>query len=228
MPDSATTAVPATVDQNPADQAATGQDPADQEPADQEPADQEPAEARHRTLAELEAGLDEVRRSPRATGLLELIVSRPALDEREVLDVGVLDPAFGLLGDTWNQRSSRRTPDGSPHPEMQLNVINARFAQLIAGSRERWPLAGDQLYVDLDLSEEALPAGTRLAIGPAVIEVTEQPHTGCVKFAGRFGKDALKIVSLPPGKALRLRGLNAKVVTAGTIRPGDAIRTLPA
>ena len=186
------------------------------------------ADSDHVSLAEIEAGLDDVRHSPRGQGRLELVVRRPAVDRREVLARGELDLAAGLVGDTWNQRSSKRTADGSPHPDMQLNVINARFARLIAGSRERWPLAGDQLYLDLDLSEEALPAGTRLAIGPAVIEVTEQPHTGCVKFAGRFGKDALKVVSLPPGKALRLRGLNAKVVTAGTIRPGDAIRTLPA
>jgi hypothetical protein len=180
----------------------------------------------HVGLADLEQGLDEVRRSPQAQGLLELIVRRPAVDEREVLDVGLLDLAVGLVGDTWSQRSSRRTEDGSPHPQMQLNVINSRFADLIAGSRDRWPLAGDQLYVDLDLSEQALAVGTRLAIGDALIEVTEQPHTGCVKFSGRFGKDALKIVCSPLGRALRLRGLNAKVVTAGTIHTGDVIRVL--
>ena len=184
--------------------------------------------AGYRSLQELESGLDEVRRSPRGRGRLELVVRRPALNEREVLDVGDLDLDVGLVGDTWNQRSSKRTPDGSPHPDMQLNVINARFARLIAGGgTERWALAGDQLYVDLDLSEDALPPGSRLAIGTAVIEVTDQPHTGCVKFADRFGRDAHAMVYTPQGRALRLRGLNAKVVVAGRIRPGDDVQVLP-
>jgi hypothetical protein len=184
--------------------------------------------AGYRSLQEIEAGLDEVRRSPRARGRLELVVRRPALNEREVLDAGELDRDVGLVGDSWNQRSNKRTTDGSPHPDMQLNVINARFARLIAGSStERWAQAGDQLYVDLDLSEEALPAGSRLAIGTAVIEVTDQPHTGCVKFADRFGRDAHAMVWSPQGRALRLRGLNAKVVVAGRIRPGDDVQVLP-
>lgn len=185
-------------------------------------------EGNHVSLAEIEAGLDHVRRSPRTGGRLELVVRRPAVDRREVLAEGDLDLAEGLVGDTWNQRSSKRTPDGAPHPDMQLNVINSRFAQLIAGSRERWPLAGDQLYLDLDLSEQALPAGTRLALGSAVIEVTAQPHTGCAKFAARFGRDAHKIVYTPDGRALRLRGLNAKVVVPGRIRPGDVVQVLAA
>jgi hypothetical protein len=189
---------------------------------------EQPGVASPRTLAEIESGLDQVRRSPRLQGRLDLLVRRPALDEREVLAVGVLDLDVGLVGDTWNQRPCNRTTDGSPHPDMQLSVINSRFAQLIAGTRQRWALAGDQLYVDLDLSEAALPAGSRLAVGAAVIEVTQQPHTGCVKFAARFGRDAHKIVSSPEGRALRLRGLNAKVVVPGTIQPGDTVRVLPA
>jgi len=128
----------------------------------------------------------------------------------------------------WIRRGSKKTADGSAHPDMQLNVINAAFAQLVAGSPDRWALAGDQLYVDLDLSHEALPAGTRLALGTAVIEVTDQPHTGCAKFAARFGRDAHKMVWTEQGTAMRLRGLNAKVVTRGTIRPGDPIRVLGA
>jgi hypothetical protein len=185
--------------------------------------------AARRSMQEIESGLDDVRRSPRARGRLELVVRRPAPNEREVLDAGELDLETGLVGDSWNQRSSKRTPDGSPHPDMQLNVINARFARLIAGSsHEHWALAGDQLYLDLDLSEAALPAGSRLALGTAVIEVTDQPHTGCVKFADRFGRDAHKIVNTPQGRALRLRGLNAKVVVAGIIHPGDAVEVLGA
>jgi len=184
----------------------------------------------HLTMEQIEAGMAEVRRSPRDAGTLDLLVRRPEVDAREILDEGRLDLGAGLRGDTWAQRGSGRTSDGSAHPDMQLNVINSRFAALIAGSaHEAWALAGDQLFLDLDLSAEALPAWTRLAIGDvAVIEVTDQPHTGCAKFAARFGRDAHKIVWSDRGKELRLRGLNARVAVAGTIRPGDAVRVLPA
>src|SRR5262249_12369337 len=144
-------------------------------------------------------------------------------DEREVLAEAMLDPAEGVVGDTWRVRPSSRTADGTAHPDMQLNVINARFAAAIAGNPDRRQLAGDQLYLDLDLSEANLPAGTRLALGDAVIEITDQPHTGCHKFSARFGPDALRFVNSPVGKELRLRGLNAKVVVAGVVRPGDAV-----
>ena len=176
------------------------------------------------STTDLEAGLDDIRRSPADGGRLELIVRRPAVDEREVLAEGVLDCEHGLVGDTWKARGSSRTPDGSSHPDMQLNVINARLAALVAGDPERRQLAGDQLFVDLDLSVGNLPPGTRLALGTAVIEVTEQPHTGCKKFSARFGQEALRFVNSPVGRDLRLRGLNARVVTGGTIRVGDVIR----
>jgi MOSC domain-containing protein YiiM len=180
----------------------------------------------HLTTEQLEAALDHVRAAPHDAGVVDLIVRRPAVDEREVLEVGELDEAEGLVGDTWNVRSSRRSADGGPHPDMQLNVINARFSALIAGDPERRPLAGDQLHLDLDLSGENLPAGTRLAIGDAVIEVTDQPHTGCAKFSARFGVDALRFVNSPVGRELNLRGINAKVVRAGAIRRGDEVRRL--
>jgi MOSC domain-containing protein YiiM len=182
----------------------------------------------HHTTDELAAGLDDVRAAPADGGTLELIVRRPAQDEREVLEEGRLDPAEGLVGDTWKDRGSRRTEDGGPHPDMQLNVMNARAALLAAaGDADRRALAGDQLF--LDISHENLPAGTRLAIGDvAVIEVTDQPHTGCAKFAGRFGQDAVRFFNSPEGKALRLRGLNAKVVVPGPIRRGDGVRKLRA
>ena len=178
---------------------------------------------RHLTADELEAGLDEILRSPRDEGRLEMIVRRPRAGEREALAEGVLDLAEGLVGDNWKDRGSSRTPDGSPHPDMQLNVMNSRVLALVARDRGRWELAGDQLIVDMDLSEENLPAGTRLALGSAVIEVTEQPHTGCKKFVERFGLDAIKFVNAPERKGLRLRGLNARVVRPGVMRVGDAV-----
>ena len=185
---------------------------------------------RHRSLDEISAGLHLVQRSPRGTGTLALVVRRPAVDAREVISPAELHPDVGLTGDSWSQRPSSRMPDRSPHPDMQLNVINSRFIELVAGSdRDAWALAGDQLYVDLDLSVDALPAGSRLAIGErAIIEVTDQPHTGCAKFAARFGRYAHKMVWTEEGQRLRLRGLNARVLRGGTIAAGDTIRQLPA
>jgi hypothetical protein len=177
----------------------------------------------------LEAGLDEIRSSPRDSGTLELIVRRPAIDAREVLDEAELSTIEGVVGDTWSVRGSGRTGDGGAHPDMQLNVINARVIRLLADSPdgERWALAGDQLYLDLDLSEANLPAGTRLALGTAVIEITDQPHTGCEKFSARFGVDALRFVNSPVGRELHLRGINARVVESGVVRAGDAVHKLP-
>ncbi len=175
------------------------------------------------TTAQLEAGLDEIRAAPVGAGTLEMIVRRPAINEREVLDSGELDLSVGLVGDTWQDRPSRRLDFRAPHPEMQLNVTNARAIALIAGTRDRWPLAGDQLYVDLHLGTDELPAGTRLQIGDAVIEITEIPHTGCAKFTERFGIEAMRFVNSPEGRRLNLRGINAKVVVPGTIRTGDRI-----
>ena len=179
---------------------------------------------RHRTTEELMTGVDEIRRSPQGTGTVELVVRRPAVDEREVLVEGTLDVSVGLVGDTWKDRRSTRTDDGSPHPDMQLNIMNARVIALIAQDESRWHLAGDQLFLDMDLSAGNLPPGTRLAIGSAVIEVTTEPHTGCGKFVERFGLDAVKFVNSPMGQELHLRGINAKVVHAGVIRVGDVAR----
>jgi hypothetical protein len=178
----------------------------------------------HLTMAELEAGLDAIRRSPGDNGKLELIVRRPQVDAREILDEGHLDLVEGLVGDTWRVRSSSRTEDGSAHPDMQLNIMNARVIALLARERERWQLAGDQLYVDMDLSYANLPPGTHLTLGSAVIAVTDQPHTGCKKFMARFGLDALQFVSSPAGKALNMRGINARVVRPGVVRVGDIVK----
>ncbi len=179
---------------------------------------------KHLTNEELEAGLGVIRRSPKDNGILKLIVRRPQENEREVLEIGELDTTNGLVGDSWKMRKSSRTGDGSAHPDMQLNIMNARAAALVAKSENRWPLAGDQLYIDLDLTDENLPAGTRLAIGSAIIEVTPEPHNGCKKFVERFGLDAMKFVNSPVGKQLHLRGVNAKVIKSGTIRQGDSAK----
>jgi hypothetical protein len=182
---------------------------------------------KHLDTAALQAGLGHIRESPPDHGTVEMIVRRPAVDEREVLAVGTLDTKTGLVGDTWQVRGSSRTPDGSAHPGMQLTVINSRAARLVAHDPDRCVLAGDQLHVDLDISPANLPAGTRLAVGSAVIEVSEQPHLGCAKFAARFGQQALRFVNSRTGRGLRLRGLNARIITSGTVRPGDRISKLP-
>ena len=175
-------------------------------------------------VSTVEYDIAPVRESPRETGRLELIACRPTVEDRRVLDEAELDLHEGLVGDCWRTRGSKSMPDGSANPDAQLTLMNARSAAMIAGERDRWPLAGDQLYVDLDLSGESLPPGTRLAIGSAVIEVTALPHTGCGKFVRRFGIEAQKLVNSGVGRELNLRGINAKVVTAGTIRVGDEIR----
>ena len=180
----------------------------------------------HLDIAELEAGLDVIRQSPAFIGSVELVVRRPAEGEREVLTAGLLHIDEGLMGDDWQARGSGATEDGSPHPEMQLTLMNARVIALIAGDRERWALAGDQLFVDLDLTPENLPPGTQLEVGSAVIEVTDQLHAGCAKFTERFGSAAIRFVNSPSGRALRLRGMYSRVVKAGTVRPGDSIRKL--
>jgi len=181
---------------------------------------------RHLTTTELEAGLDEIQRAPKDEGTLELIVRRPAVNEREVLTSAELTLAEGLVGDTWKRRRSTSTADGSPNPDMQLNIMSARAIALVCPAKDRWQLAGDQLFLDLDLSAENLPAGARFSLGSAVIEVTPPPHLGCQKFVARFGLEAMRFVNSPTGKQLRLRGLNAKVIQPGLLRVGDVVKKI--
>jgi hypothetical protein len=179
---------------------------------------------RHLTTHELEAGLDHVRAAPADRGRVELLVLRPALGERETPNEVHLDVVEGVVGDNWRVRGSSRTPDGSANPEAQITVMNVRLAQLVAaGADDRRKLAGDQIYADLDLSLENLPAGSRLRIGSAVIEISAHPHTGCEQFVERFGREAMRFVNSPRGRELRLRGMNCKVASGGVVRLGDII-----
>lgn len=180
--------------------------------------------AKQLNTEELESGLDHILESPKDEGALELIVRRPDVDQRETLEQGRLDVAQGLAGDNWLAKGNRHTPDGSADPERQLNIMNARVVALVAADPDRRELAGDQLYVDMDLSPENLPPGTQLTIGDAVVEVTEPPHTACKKFAARFGKDAVVFVNAGLGRSLNFRGICAKVVQSGDIRAGDVAR----
>jgi hypothetical protein len=181
--------------------------------------------ASHRTIDELDAGVDHLADSPRDGGTVVLVLRRPAIGEREVLDAAELRVGIGVLGDNYLARGSAATSDGRAHPEAQLNIMNSRAIDLVAGGdRDRWALAGDQLFVDLDVSVTNLPVGTRLRIGTAVVEVAAKPHTGCAKFRVRFGTDAARWVN--QSRDQRRRGLCAMVVADGTVRPGDTITKL--
>ena len=180
----------------------------------------------HLTTEELEAGLDHIRLSPKDEGVVELIVRRPNVDAREVLAEAEFSTTEGLIGDSWKLRRSSSTLDGSPNPETQINIMNSRSVDLVAQERERWQLAGEQIFIDMDLSKANIPAGARISIGTAVLEVTAPPHTGCRKFVSRFGLEAMKFVNSEVGRELCLRGINAKVVQAGTIRVGQVVRTI--
>ena len=180
----------------------------------------------HLSTADLEAGLENIRQSPKDEGIVKMIVRRPWEDEREPVNEAELSLTDGLIGDSWKRRGSRHMADGSANPQAQITVMNARMIELIAQSEERWCLAGDQLYVDMNLSDDNIPPGTRLAIGSAVLEVSAVPHSGCRKFSHRFGVEAMKFVNSQEGKQLHLRGINTRVVHAGTIHVGDLVKKL--
>lgn len=181
----------------------------------------------HRSTAAIEAALAAAGPSPADNGSVELIVCRPQVDERCQLDSAELHPDAGVVGDSWAARGSRSTANGHANPAVQLTLMNSRIIAALAPDRAEWLPAGDQLFVDLDLSEANLPPGTRLQIGAAVVEVSSIPHTGCAKFTERYGVDAIRFVNGPDGLQQRRRGLNARVLQAGVVRPGDTVTKLP-
>ena len=184
------------------------------------------SEAVHYSADQLEQGVDHILDSPADNGELKLIVRRPDIEQRDTAQQARLDVDQGLVGDNWLARGSRDMPDGVSDPEMQLNIMNTRVIDRVAGSADRWALAGDQLFIDIDLSPDNLPPGTQLELGEAVVEITAPPHTGCKKFAARFGTDAVVFVNAGRGKTLNFRGICAKVVKSGDIHVGDVARKI--
>ena len=176
---------------------------------------------KHASKKELQKAVEEIMRSPSDGGTVQMIVRRPSEGEREVLPGGRLSPEDGLEGDNWKTRGSKSTPDGKANPETQVTLMNTRVISAIAGTEDRWPLAGDQIFVDLDLGPGSLPPGARFRIGEALLEVSKIPHTGCKKFAERFGVEATKFVGSASGRENNFRGINAIVIEAGEIKIGD-------
>lgn len=177
-------------------------------------------------ISELELGIEEIKASPKDNGVLEMIVRRPETETREIIHAGEINLENGLAGDNWKARGSSAMPDGSADPEAQITLMNTRVIQLLSGDKENWQWAGDQLFVDMDLGIENLPPHSRIQIGSAILEISAKPHTGCKKFSGRFGVEALAFISTPLGKSLRMRGVNAKVIQSGEIKVGDVVKKL--
>lgn len=180
----------------------------------------------HVTRAALAAGLSEILASPSDAGPVSAIVVRPAHGERRELERCEMSRALGMHGDHWSRGCWKSTPEGLPDPDVQICLMNARCLALIAGGRDRWALAGDNLIVDLDLSPDNLAPGQRLRLGSAEIEITAVPHLGCAAFIERYGRDACVFVNTGEGRRLRLRGVYARVRRDGLVSVGDRVRKI--
>jgi hypothetical protein len=180
----------------------------------------------YRTAEQLQAGMAGVLDAPKDEGSVRLVVRRPGRGQREILQEGRLDTELGLVGDDWIKRPGMDRD--TPNPQAQVTIMNARLAELISADPDpsAWAQCGDQLYIDLDISEANLPVGSRLAVGEAILEVQAEPHTGCAQFREWWGSDALRLVNGPAYRHLRLRGANTRVVRSGLVRPGDTARKL--
>ncbi len=181
----------------------------------------------HTTTRELVDGVSKILDSPQDHARVDMIVCRPGIGERRILQSGYLDEIVGLVGDNWSVRRKTEAQEDLPHPGKQLTIMNTRVIELIAGKKERWPLAGDQFYLDLNLGPDNLPPGTHLSLGSATIVIADMPHLGCEKFARRFGSDALTFVCSELGRSQNFRGVNATVVKRGTVRVNDIVTKLP-
>lgn len=180
------------------------------------------SDVQFRSTAELEAGLDYIRQAPKELTTVALIVRRPKVNERELLQEAQLDCQRGLIGDSWS--GERKSPPSDT--STQLTLMNARSIDLVAGSKDRWSLAGDQIFLDFDLSSANLPPGSQLSLGSAIIEISPEPHTGCRKFVARFGIEAMRFVNSKVGRELNLRGVNARILRGGRIHVGDTVQVL--
>ncbi len=178
------------------------------------------------TFDELMGAWADIDPSPTESGTVEMIVRRPETESREHIQEGELSTVDGLVGDNWLARGSSSTPDGSAHPEAQITLMSTRIIDIIAQDKDNWDLAGDQFFVDFDLSMDNLPTGSKIQVGSAILEISEKPHTGCAKFAKRYGASARKFVMTDEGKQARLRGVNARVIQAGTVKVNDIIKKL--
>lgn len=164
--------------------------------------------------------------SPTDGGPLQAIVIRPTSETRNTVSTAFLSPDHGVLGDHWASGCWKSLTDGRPHPDVQVALMNSRIIQLIAGAPKRWPLAGDNLFVDFDLGQDRLPVGQQLQLGEVRMEITAEPHLGCGKFARRFGRDALQFVNSAEGKRLRLRGVYARILQEGRVAVGDLLQRI--
>lgn len=179
---------------------------------------------KHLSKEQIEARLDWIKASPADKGTLAGLCIRPELNQRRELESCLLSPEGGVEGDFWVRQCWKKLEDGSSDPIVQVAIMNARAVDVVAGSRDRWKLAGDQLFVDFDLSEDRIAPGDRLQIGEAVVEIAPIPHTGCDLFRDRYGMDAVKFINSKLGKSLRLRGVFAQIVRGGMVRLGDPVQ----